>query len=97
MSARFEEVATLSCRLWGRTDLLRINEDPNAPHEAAMLKLDSAKARAQTRLGPALGIRGSRGAYYRMVSALYGGRSYASFHAPTDCRLSGCDRSCGSL
>jgi CDP-glucose 4,6-dehydratase len=47
-----EEVATLSCSLWGRTDLLRINEDPNAPHEAAMLKLDSAKARAQLGWAP---------------------------------------------
>ena len=92
-----QEVATLSCRLWGRTDLLRINEDPNAPHEAAMLKLDSAKARAQLGWAPRWDIRGSRGAYYRMVPALYGGRCYASFHAPTDCRLSGCDRSCGSL
>ena len=47
-----EEVATLSCRLWGRTDLLRINEDPDAPHEAAMLKLDSTKARAQLGWAP---------------------------------------------
>jgi CDP-glucose 4,6-dehydratase len=42
-----EEFATLSCRLWGRMDLLRINEDPNAPPEAIMLKLDSTKARAE--------------------------------------------------
>ncbi|MBV9348760.1 MAG: CDP-glucose 4,6-dehydratase, partial [Pseudolabrys sp.] len=44
-----EDVATLTCRLWGRTDLLRIQEDKNAPHEAALLKLDSNKAR--TKLG----------------------------------------------
>ncbi len=51
-----EEVAILSCRLWGRTDLLRINEDSNAPHEAAMLKLDSAKARAQLGWAPRWGF-----------------------------------------
>ena len=39
------EVAALSGRLWGRTDLLRFNDVPNAPHEAIMLKLDSTKAR----------------------------------------------------
>jgi CDP-glucose 4,6-dehydratase len=42
-----EEVATLSCSLWGRNDLLRINEDLNAPHEAITLKLDSTKARSE--------------------------------------------------
>jgi CDP-glucose 4,6-dehydratase len=47
-----EEVAALSCRLWGRADLLRINEDANAPHEAIMLKLDSAKARAELGWAP---------------------------------------------
>jgi CDP-glucose 4,6-dehydratase len=47
-----EEVATLSCRLWGRNDLLRINEDANAPHEAIMLKLDSTKARAELGWAP---------------------------------------------
>jgi CDP-glucose 4,6-dehydratase len=47
-----EEVATLSCSLWGRTDLLRIDEDLNAPHEAMMLKLDSTKACAQLGWAP---------------------------------------------
>jgi CDP-glucose 4,6-dehydratase len=47
-----EEVAMLSCRLWGRTDLLRIEENPNGPHEDAVLNLDSAKARAQLSWAP---------------------------------------------
>jgi CDP-glucose 4,6-dehydratase len=47
-----EEVSRLSCSLWGRTDLLRINIDPNAPQEAIMLKLDSTKARAQLGWAP---------------------------------------------
>jgi CDP-glucose 4,6-dehydratase len=47
-----EEVAALSCSLWGRTNLLRINKEPDAPHEAIMLKLDSTKARAQLGWAP---------------------------------------------
>ncbi len=39
------ELARLACRLWGRTDLLAINQDADAPHEATLLKLDSTKAR----------------------------------------------------
>ncbi len=40
-----EDVARPACHMWGRPDLLRILEDPNQPHEAALLKLDSTKAR----------------------------------------------------
>jgi CDP-glucose 4,6-dehydratase len=47
-----EEVVTLTCRLWGHMDLLRIREDPSAPHEAAMLKLDSTKARTELGWAP---------------------------------------------
>jgi CDP-glucose 4,6-dehydratase len=39
-----ETVARSVCRLWGSGIDIRIETDPNAPHEAAMLKLDSSKA-----------------------------------------------------
>ena len=40
-------LATLACRLWGRPDAFRIEPEPNAVHEAKLLKLDSTKARTQ--------------------------------------------------
>jgi CDP-glucose 4,6-dehydratase len=38
-------LAKLACRIWNRPHALRIEQDPNAVHEAAILKLDSTKAR----------------------------------------------------
>jgi CDP-glucose 4,6-dehydratase len=40
-----EALAGLTCRQWGRPGALQIREDPDAPHEAGLLKLDSTKAR----------------------------------------------------
>ena len=40
-------LARLACRLWGRPDALKIEQEPGAVHEAGLLKLDSTKARAQ--------------------------------------------------
>ena len=42
-----EVVARLACALWGRPDALVIKPDPQALHEATMLKLDSSKARTR--------------------------------------------------
>ena len=42
-------LADLACRIWGRPNAFRIAMDPDAVHEAKLLKLDSTKAR--TRLG----------------------------------------------
>ena len=42
-------LAALACRIWGRPNAFRIELDPDAVHEAKLLKLDSTKAR--TRLG----------------------------------------------
>lgn len=41
-----EAVARLACSLWGRSDALKIEPDSGALHEATLLQLDSAKARA---------------------------------------------------
>jgi CDP-glucose 4,6-dehydratase len=38
------ELAGRTCTLWGKPEALKINEDPNAPHEAGLLMLDSTKA-----------------------------------------------------
>ena len=40
-----EVVARLACAMWGRPDALALKPDPQALHEATMLKLDSSKAR----------------------------------------------------
>jgi len=42
-----DELARLTCRLWGRPQALQVREDPGADHEAGLLKLDSTKARVQ--------------------------------------------------
>jgi CDP-glucose 4,6-dehydratase len=42
-------LAALACRIWGRPNAFRVEVDPDAVHEAKLLKLDSTKAR--TRLG----------------------------------------------
>ncbi|MGA7713027.1 MAG: CDP-glucose 4,6-dehydratase [Rhizomicrobium sp.] len=38
-------LAQCTCRAWGRPDALEVAQDPNAVHEAGLLKLDSTKAR----------------------------------------------------
>jgi len=38
-------LARQTCGLWGRPEALQIREDPDAPHEAGLLTLDSTKAR----------------------------------------------------
>lgn len=38
-------LAKLACRLWDREHALKVEQDPNALHEAGILKLDSTKAR----------------------------------------------------
>jgi CDP-glucose 4,6-dehydratase len=40
-----ETVARMACKIWGRPDALKLQPDPNAPHEATLLQLDSTKAR----------------------------------------------------
>jgi CDP-glucose 4,6-dehydratase len=42
-----EALARLTCKLWGTPDAMRIQEDPNAVHEAGLLTLDSTKAKTQ--------------------------------------------------
>jgi CDP-glucose 4,6-dehydratase len=41
---RVEAVARLACQAWGKPDALELRPDPNAVHEATLLKLDSTKA-----------------------------------------------------
>ncbi len=40
-----QALAELTCRLWGRPNALKIDENPNTPHEAGLLTLDSTKAK----------------------------------------------------
>ncbi len=49
-------LAELICRLWGRPDALSIQPDPNAVHEATLLKLDSTKAHSQLGWQPRWGF-----------------------------------------
>jgi CDP-glucose 4,6-dehydratase len=42
---RVEAVARLACQVWGTPNVLTLRPDPNAVHEATLLKLDSTKAR----------------------------------------------------
>ena len=40
-----DDLARKTCELWGRPEAMKIEEDPNAVHEAGLLALDSTKAR----------------------------------------------------
>jgi CDP-glucose 4,6-dehydratase len=67
-----EDIAALTCRLWGRPDLLHFNEDLKAPHEATLLKLDSVKAREQLGWAPRWAIEEAVGRtveWYRRYAA----------------------------
>ena len=50
-------LAALVCDLWGRPDALKIQRDPKAVHEAALLKLDSTKAHVLLGWQPRWGFR----------------------------------------
>jgi CDP-glucose 4,6-dehydratase len=45
------ELASLLCKTWGRGEVI-VQANPNQPHEAGLLKLDSSKARVQLGWSP---------------------------------------------
>lgn len=49
-------LARLACETWGAPDALVIQPDPNAVHEATLLKLDSTKSRTYLGWGPRWGF-----------------------------------------
>jgi CDP-glucose 4,6-dehydratase len=64
-------LAELVCRLWGRADALAIQPDPNAVHEATLLKLDSSKAHSKLGWQPRWGFEDGVGqtvAWYKAFS-----------------------------
>ncbi|GAA0542116.1 CDP-glucose 4,6-dehydratase [Rhizomicrobium palustre] len=46
------QFAELTCQLWGNPGALKIQPDPNAVHEAGLLKLDSTKAKVHLHWRP---------------------------------------------
>ena len=51
-----ETLVRKSLEFWGRGELA-VHSNPNAPHEAGILRLDSSKARSQLQWRPVLSVQ----------------------------------------